>query len=81
MIDEKQLRLSTNPQVQATLLLIDEVRQLKEVLGKGSDLVFLDSSSKQVDNQLEIALASEEKVITTQSHKPRGRKPREKVTK
>lgn len=47
MIDEKQLRLSTNPQVQATLLLIDEVRQLKEILGKGSDLVFLDEVEKQ----------------------------------
>lgn len=47
MIDEKQLRLSTNPQVQATLLLIDEVRQLKEILGKGSDLVFLDDVEKQ----------------------------------
>ncbi len=77
MIDEKQLRLSTNPQVQATLLLIDEVRQLKEVLGKDSSLVFLDSKSEQI----EIVLDSDKKAVTSQSHKPRGRKPREKVNK
>lgn len=75
MIDEKQLRLSTNPQVQATLLLIDEVRQLKEVLGKGSDLVFLDSFDTKVDK----VSTGEVKPVIEQSDKPkRGRK---KVTK
>lgn len=71
MIDERQLRLSTNPQVQATLLLIDEVRQLKEVLGKCSDLVFLDSFDTKVDK----VSTGEVKPVIEQSDKPkRGRK-------
>lgn len=78
MIDEKQLRLSTNPQVQATLLLIDEVRQLKEVLSKDSNLVFLDGVSNQTNN----VLPNQISIDTSQSDKPRGtRKPRKKVDK
>ena len=75
MIDEKQLRLSTNPQVIATLLLIDEVRQLKEVLSKDSNLVFLDRLDSKVDN----VSSNQITIDTEQPYEPkRGRK---KVTK
>lgn len=71
MIDEKTLRLSTNPQVIATLLLIDEVRQLKEVLGKGSNLVFLDSNESKAKEVSSNQITN----VTEQSDKPkRGRK-------
>ena len=71
MIDEKTLRLSTNPQVIATLLLIDEVRQLKEVLGKDSNLVFLDSNKIKANEVSSIQITN----VTEQSDKPkRGRK-------
>jgi len=75
MIDEKTLRLSTNPQVIATLLLIDEVRQLKEVLSKDSNLVFLDRLESKETNVLDGQIT----IDTEQPEKPkRGRK---KVTK
>lgn len=75
MLDEKQLRLSTNPQVIATLLLIDEVRQLKEVLSKDSNLVFLDRLDSKVDD----VSSNQITIDTEQPEKPkRGRR---KVTK
>lgn len=77
MIDEKQLRLSTNPQVIATLLLIDEVRQLKEVLSKDSNLVFLNGLS---DKTVE-ASSDKKTTATTQPSEPKRRKPREKKVK
>jgi len=71
MIDEKQLRLSTNPQVIATLLLIDEVRQLKEVLSKDSNLVFLDRLESKADN----VSINQLSIDTEQPEKPkRGRR-------
>lgn len=75
MLDEKQLRLSTNPQVQATLLLIDEVRQLKEVLSKDSNLVFLNTSDCNSTN----TLSNDKNVDIEQSDKPR--RGRKKVSK
>lgn len=68
MIDEKQLRQSTNTQVIATMILIDEIRQLKEMIGVRSSLVFLDE--KTVDKPVE---------NVDKNKKPMGR-PR-KVTK
>lgn len=68
MIDEKQLRQSTNAQVIATMILIDEIRQLKEMIGVRSSLVFLDE--KTVDKPVE---------HVDKTKKPMGR-PR-KVTK
>ena len=71
MIDEKTLRLSTNPQVCATLLLRDEVRQLKEVLSKDSNLVFLDSNESKAKEVSSNQITN----VTEQSDKPkRGRK-------
>lgn len=66
-IDEKTLRLSTNPSVIATLILIDEIRQLKEVLSKDSNLVFLDSS---VDKAVEVEVKKPRKPRSP--NKPKG---------
>lgn len=78
MIDERTLRLSTNPQVQATLILIDEIRQLKSILGN-SNLVFLDSATKEEVPTVDKTTTRTRKPNVVDSDKPkRGRK---KVTK
>jgi hypothetical protein len=70
MIDERTLRLSTNPQVIATLILIDEIRQLKTILSNDSSLVFLDTKVDEVSNVSD----NTKTTATEQPKKPRGRK-------
>jgi len=45
MFDEKVLRSTTNLQVQATMLLVDEIRDLKNLLGKVSTPNLIDYSN------------------------------------